>query len=151
MKQCLALVGVIFLMGAILHEKKLPAATINSHLTTPELTFARMEMPHPATNSGFLDNINLSYDPGVEIHNPDPQSASRSLQTDIPAGSFDRLPPRTGPATKPGLTVADRRLNYQLLDSGGFAFKLNLTPAYSNPEAAIPNALDPGFGIIIKF
>src|SRR6202142_700661 len=149
-KQCLALVGIILLMGAILSEQKLLAATSISHLTAPELTYARTEMPHPATNSGFLDNIQLSYEPGVEIHDPDPRSASHSLQTDFPTGSFDQFQPRSGHTPKPGLTMADRKLNYQLLGSGGFAFKLNLTPAYRYPEESTPTGLDPGFGISIK-
>jgi len=150
-KPCLALVGIIFLMGVILQEQKLLAATSISHLTTPELTYARTEMPYPATNSGFLDNIHLSYDPEVEIRDPDTRSASHSLQTDFPTGSFDQLQPRSGDTPKPRLTMADRKLNYQLLGSGGFAFKLNLTPAYPYPEASTPTGLDPGFGISIKF
>ena len=151
MKQGLALVGMTVLMGAVLPEQKHPEATGTSHFTAPELTYARMDNPPPPTNSGFLDQVNLSYDPGVAIHDPDPQSASRSLQPDLTAGSYDQLPPKPGPVPKPGFTVADRKLNYQLLGSGGFAFKLNLTPAYPHPQASIPTGLDPGFGISIKF
>jgi hypothetical protein len=47
--------------------------------------------------------------------------------------------------------VVDRKLNYELFGSEGFALKLNLEPAYPNPEALIPTRLDPGFGVSIKF
>jgi hypothetical protein len=151
MKQCLALAAMIVVMGAVLPEEKLPATTGKSHFTAPELTYTRMDNPHPLTSNGFLDNINLSYDSGVEIHDPAPQSASRSLQGGLTEGSFDRLPPKSGPVPKPGFTVADRKLNYQLLGSGGFAFKLNLAPDYPYPEASVPRGVDSGFGISIKF
>jgi hypothetical protein len=151
MKRCLALVGIILLMGAILYEKKPPAATSQSHFTTPELTYAKMDLPHPATNSGFLDDINISLDPPVIIHDPDPYHAGLNLQRDLPSGSFDKIQPRPGDTTKPGLTVVDRKLNYELFGSEGFALKLNLEPAYPNPEALIPTRLDPGFGVSIKF
>ena len=154
LKRCLALaglVGIILLIGAILHVKQPPAATSQSHFTTPELTYARMDPPHPATNSGFLDNITLSLDPPVIIHDPELDHASLNFQGDIPLGNFDQLQPRPGDTTKPALTVADKKLNYELFGSEGFALKLNLTPAYPNPEALIPTRLDPGFGISLKF
>jgi hypothetical protein len=154
MKRCLVivgLVGIILLMGAILHVKQLPAATSQSHLTTPELTYAKMDLPYPATNSGFLDDIKISFDPPVTNHDPDLDHASLNLQRDLPSGSFDKLQPRPGDATKRALTVADRQLNYKLFGSEGFALKLNLKPAYPNPVAAIPTGLDPGFGISLKF
>jgi hypothetical protein len=154
LKRCLALaglVGIILLMGAILHVKQPPAATSQSYFTVPELTYARMDPPHPATNSGFLDNITLSLDPPVTIHDPELDHASLNLQRDLPSGHFAELQPRPGDATKHALTVADRQLNYELYGSEGFAFKLNLKPAYPNPAAAIPTGLDPGFGISLKF
>jgi hypothetical protein len=154
LKRCLAFVGlfgIILLMGAILHVKQPPAATSQSHLITPELTYARMDPPYPATNSGFLDNITLSLDPPVTIHDPDLDRASLNLQRDLPAGQFAELQPRPGDATKHALTVADRQLNYELFGSEDFAFKLSLKPAYPNPAAAIPTGLDPGFGISLKF
>jgi hypothetical protein len=154
LKRCLAiagLVGIILLMGAILHVKQPPAATSQSHLIIPELTYARMDPPHPATNSGFLDNINLSLEPPVIIHDPDLDRASLNLQRDLPSGSFGKLQPGPGDATKHALTVADRQLNYELFGSEDFAFKLSLKPAYPNPAAAIPTGLDPGFGINLKF
>jgi hypothetical protein len=154
LKRCLALVGlfgIILLMGAILHVKQPPAATSQSHLTTPELTYAKMDLPHPATNSGFLDDIKISFDPPVTIHDPDLDRASLNLQRDLASGSFAELQPRPGDATKHALTVADRQLNYELYGSEGFAFKLNLKPAYPNPAAALPTGLDPGFGINLKF
>jgi hypothetical protein len=154
LKRCLAFVGlggIILPMGAILHVKQPPAATSQSHLTTPVLTYAKMDLPHPATNSGFLDDIKISFDPPVTIHDPDLDRASLNFQRDLPSGSFGKLQPRSGDATKHALTVADRQLNYELYGSEGFAFKLNLKPAYPNPEAAIPSGLDPGFGISLKF
>ena len=108
-------------------------------------------IPHPATNSGFLDNINLSLNPPVEIPATDLNDTNLNFQTDLPSGSFDELKPRSGDAPKPGLTVADRKLNYELLGSKGFALKLILTPVYLNPEAIIPERLVPGLGISIKF
>ena len=61
------------------------------------------------------------------------------------------MQPRLGNATKSRLTVADRRLNYELFNSGSFAFKVNLKPGYPYPEALIPTRLDPGLDISIKF
>ena len=154
MKRCLTLVGlvgIILLMGAVLHVQKPPVATSKSHFTSPELTYAKMETPHPATNSGFLDSINISFDPPVKFHDPDPYHASLNFQRDLPSGGFDKLLPRPGDTTKPALTVADRKLNYELFSSEGFALKLNLKPAYPYPEATIPTGLDPGLGISLKF
>jgi hypothetical protein len=151
MKQLLAFVGVIFLIGSNLPQQKPREAPGESHLTVPRLMYAMLDARPPATNSSFLDNINLSFDPPFAIPAPDLNGANRSLRTDLPTGSFDPLQPRPGRTPKPGFTVADRKLNYQLLGSGGFAFKLNLTPAYPYPEASIPTGLDPGLGISIKF
>src|ERR1035437_10954 len=154
MKQCLALVGlggIILLMGAVLHVKKPPSATSQSHFTLPILTYAKMNLSHPATNSGFLDDINILFDPLVIFHDPDPYHASLNFKRDLPSGSVDKLQPRPGVITKSALTVADRKLNYELLGSEGFSLKLNLEPAYPHPEALIPTRLDPGFGVSIKF
>ena len=151
MKQCLALAGVIFVMGAGLPVKQPKAATSQSHITAPELTYARMNVPPTAMDGGFLDNICLSLDPPKEIHDPDPHRARLGFQNDLPPESFDKLQPRPGNTPKPGLTVADQKLNYELFDSEGFALKLNLAPAYPYPEALMPTRLDPGFGISIKF
>ncbi|MGA2787452.1 MAG: hypothetical protein ABSF60_07985 [Verrucomicrobiota bacterium] len=157
MKQCLALVGLVglvglvCLMGADLYKQKPPLATRKSHFTTPVLTYARMDIPYPATNSGFLDDINISFDPPVKTHDPDPYQASINFQSDLPSGSPDKLLPRLGDTTEPTLTVADRKLNYELFGSKDFALKLNLEPAYPYPEALMPTRLDPGFGISIKF
>jgi hypothetical protein len=108
-------------------------------------------IPHPATNSGFLDKINLSLNSPVEIPATDLNDTSLNFQRDLPSESFDELQPRPGDAPKPALTVADRKLNYELLDSKSFALKLNLTPVYLNPEAIIPKSLTPGLDISIKF
>jgi hypothetical protein len=151
LKACLALIGIVLLMGAILHGKKPPAATSQSRFTTPELTYAEINPPHRATNGGFLDDINLSLDSPMKIHDPDFNRASLNLQRDLPPGSFDRLQHRRGDATKPAFTVAGRKLNYELFGSENFALKLNFEPAYPNREAAIPTGLDPGFGISLKF
>ena len=155
LKQCLVLVvvlvGIILLVGTIRHEQKPPTATGKSHFTTPILTYARMALPQPATNSGFLDNINLSFDPQVKIHDPDPYLARLNFQSDLPSGSFAQLPRRSGNATKSAFTVVNRELDYELFGSEGFAFKLNLKPGYSYPEALIPTRLDPGLDISIKF
>ena len=91
LKPCLALVGIVFLLGAVLHEPKLPVTTSKSHFTAPELTYARMERPYPATNSGFLDGINLSLDPPIEIPAPDLNDASLNFQRDLPPGGFDSV------------------------------------------------------------
>ena len=150
-KRCLVLVGIVLLVGAIRHEQQPPTSISKSHFTSPVLTYARMDLPQLATNGGFLDNINLSLDPPAIIHDPDSPLARLNFQSDLPSGSFDPLPPRLGDATKPRLTVADRKLNYELFGSGGFALRLNLKPAYSNPNAPVPTSLDPGFGISLKF
>jgi hypothetical protein len=108
-------------------------------------------IPHPATNTGFLDNKNLSLNPPVKIPATDLNDTSLNFQRDLPSGSFEELQPRPGDAPKPALTVADRKLNYELLGSKGFALELNLTPVYLNREAIIPERLVPGLGISIKF
>jgi hypothetical protein len=154
MKHCLALVGlvgIVCLMVATLHKQKPPEAIGKSPFTAPVLTYARMDIPYPATNSGFLDDINISFDPPVKTRDSDPYQASINFQSDLPSGSLDKLQPRPGDTTKSALTVADRKLNYELFDLKGFALKLNLEPAYPYPEALMPTRLDPGFGISIKF
>ena len=112
MKQCLALGGVILLMGAVAQEKMPLAATGNSRFTSPQLTYAGMDLPPAATNRGFLDNIILSLDPPVVIRASALAGANLNLQRDLPSGNFDRLQPRAGETAKSGLTVADRKLNY---------------------------------------
>ena len=151
LKRCLALVGLTVLMGATLHKKNPLAAASNSPLAATELTYARMDPPHPPTNSNFLDNINLSLNPPVEIQPRNLEDAGLNFQRDLPSGNFNELQPKSGVAPKRALTVADRKLNYELLGSKDMDFKFNLTPAYANPEATIPTSLDPGFGISIKF
>ena len=151
LKRALALVGLIFLIGAAPHQKQLPAAANKSHLTVPELTYASITLPHLTTNRDFLDDINLSFDPPGKIHAPDLNDAGLNFQRDLPPGSFGELQPKLGDTSKRALTVADRKLNYELLGSRDIAFKLNLTPAYPRPEATMPTSLDPGFGFSIKF
>lgn len=109
-------------------------------------------IPHPATNhNGFLDNINLSLNPPVEIPATNSNATSLNFQRDHPSRSIDELKPKPAEASKPLFTVADRKLNYELLGSKDFALKLNMTPVYLNPEAIIPERLVPGLGISIKF
>jgi len=151
LNRCLALVGIIFLVGTIRHVKQPPTATSESHFTTPLLTYAQTNLSHPATNSGFLNDIKLSPDAPVTIHDSDPHHAGFNFQKDLPSGSFNQLPRRSGDASKPAFTVVNRELNYELFGSEGFAFKLNLKPWYPNPDAPLPTRLDPGFGISIKF
>ena len=108
-------------------------------------------IPHPATNSAFLGNINLPLNPPVEIPATDLNDTSYNFQRNLPSGSFNELQPRPGDEPKPVLTVADRKLNYELLSSKGIALKLNLAPVYLYPGAIIPTSLAPGLGISIKF
>jgi hypothetical protein len=152
LNRCVALVGIIFLAEAIRYVERQAAATGKSHFITPVLTYARTDLSRPATNSGFLDDINLSLDPPVTTHDLKPNHAGFNFQKDLPSGSFDQLPPpRSGDATKTALTVKNRELNYELFGSEGFAFKLYLKPGYPNPEAPIPTRLDPGLGVSFKF
>ena len=152
-KRCLALVGIIILAGAIWHVKQSPAATSESSFTlpVPVLTYAKTDPPQPATNSGFLDDIKLSYDLPVTIHDSESNHTSFNFQKDLPSGSFNQLPFRPGVATKTALTVENRELNYKRFGSEGFAFKLNLKPGYTDPRVLIPTRLDPGFGVSFKF
>jgi len=151
LKRCLALAGGVLLVKAVWQESKLPAATGESHITTPVLTYEKMDWPQTATNSGFQDKTYLSLVQPVIIPDPDLYRASLNFQSDFPDESFDHLSPRPDGATKSRLKVADRKLNYDLIDSGDFALKLNLKPAYASPEALIPTSLDPGLGISLKF
>jgi hypothetical protein len=151
LNRCLVLVGIIFLAGAIWYMKSPPVAIGKSHFTTPVLTYAKTDLPCPATNSGFLDDIYLSLDAPVTIHDSDPHDVSFNFQKDLPPGSFAPLPRTSGDATKPAFTVVNREINYELLGTEGFAFKLNLKPGNPNPEAPTPTRLDPGFGVSFKF
>jgi hypothetical protein len=151
LNRCLALVGIIFLVGTIRHVKQPTTATSESQFTTPLLTYAQTNLSHPTTNSGFLDDIKLSPDAPVTIHDPDPHHAGFNFQKDLPSGSFDQLPRRSGDATKPAFTVVNWELDYELFNSEGFAFKLNLKPGYPDPRVLIPTRLDPGLGVSIKF
>ena len=153
LKRYVALVGIIILAGAIRHVKQPPAATSESSFTLPApvLTYAKTDPPHPATNSGFLDDIKLSYDLPVTIHNSESNHTSFNFQKDLPSGSFAQLPRRSGNATKSAFTVVNRELDYELFGSEGFAFKLNLKPGNPDPRVLIPTRLDPGLGVTIKF
>jgi len=93
----------------------------------------------------------LSPDAPVTIHDSDPHHAGFNFQKDLPSGSFNQLPRRSGDASKPAFTVVNRELNYELFGSEGFAFKLNLKPWYPNPDAPLPNAPGPRLRISIKF
>jgi hypothetical protein len=152
MKRYLVLAGMILLAGVIfLYEEKLPVETSASRIATPALTFEKIDMPQVATNSHFLDDINLTYDPMVIIRDPTPQPASLVYAKDLPSARLGRISAAPGDTAEPTLTVADRKLNYELIGSEGFSLKLNLAPAYPNPEALIPTRLDPGVGLSIKF
>ena len=152
MKRYLTLTGIILLVGIILfYEEKPQVETDVSHIATPELTYVKMDAPHLGTNGNFLDDINLSYDPGVQFHDSDFQPACLAFERDPPPASVGKLQPGLGDTKDPALTVVDRQLNYELFGSEGFTLKLNLKPAYPNPQALIPTRLDPGLGVSIKF
>jgi len=151
LKQCLVLGGVVLLMTAIGKEKLPLASTSRNGFTSPQLTYARMNLPPPATNSAFLDHINLSLDPPAEVSTADLNDAGLNFPSDLPVGRLAEWQSRPGNATKHALSVADRKLNYELFGSEDFAFKLNLTPTYPRPEAMMPTGLGPGFGISLKF
>jgi hypothetical protein len=156
MKRYLVLAGMILLAAGLglvfFHEKKPRVETGEHRIPPPELTYANMDAPHLATNSHFLDNINLSYEPLANIRDPDAQPTSLAYETNLPpAVSLEKWRPKPDHTMKPGLTVADRKLNFELLGSQGFSLQLNLTPVYPNPEALIPTRLDPGVGVSIKF
>ncbi len=152
MKRYLVLAGMILLAGVIyLYEEKPSAEARPSRLAAPELTYEPMAVPQVATNSHFLDDINLSYEPMAVFRDPAPQPNSLADGKALPPANLGNLRSRPGDLAEPALTVADRKLNYELIGSEGFSFKLNLAPAYPNPEALIPTRLDPGFGVSIKF
>jgi hypothetical protein len=152
MKRYLVLAGMILLAAVIyLYEEKPRVETSESHIPTPELTYAKAGVPDLATNSHFLDNINLSYDPVVMVRDAAPQRASLADGKGLPSARVGKLRPKPADASAPVLTVADSKLNYELFGSEDFSLKLNLTPGYASPEALIPTRLDPGFGVSIKF
>jgi hypothetical protein len=152
MKRYLTIAGMILLAAVIFrYEEKPRVEPPESHIPPAEVTLARIAVPPLATNSHFLDNINLSYDPVVKISGPEPQPASLADERDLPSASLGKIQPKPHDTAAPVLTVVDRKLNYQLLGSKDFSLKLNLTPAYPNPEALIPTRLDPGVGVSIKF
>lgn len=153
MKRYLVLAGMILLAAVIFfYEEKPRVETDESHIPSPpDLTLARMEVPTVATNSHFLDNIHLSYEPMARIQNPDPQYGIPVSEKDLPSANAEKIRPRPEEPATPVITVVDRKLNYELLGSKDFSLKLNLTPAYPNPEALIPTRLDPGVGVSIKF
>ncbi|MFZ0827972.1 MAG: hypothetical protein WAO02_11170 [Verrucomicrobiia bacterium] len=152
MKRYLSIAGIILLVGVVLlYEEKHEVETDDTRIVSPELTYARMEMPQLATNGSFLDHINISYDPMMNLHDSEPQRASLALEKDPPPASLGRLQPRLVETRDPLLTVVDRQLNFELFGAEGFTLKLNLKPAYPNPTALIPTRLDPGIGVSIKF
>jgi hypothetical protein len=152
MKRYLTLAGIIFLVGiTLLFEEKPEVESDESHIASPELTYARMDAPHQATNGNFLDSINLALQPGVQFHDSDLERVSLAFGKDPPPANLTKLQPRLGDTKNPVLTVVDRQLNFELFGSEGFALKLKLTPAYPNPEALIPTRVDPGLGMSIKF
>jgi hypothetical protein len=152
MKRYLVLAAMILLAGVVyLYEEKPPAETRPSRLSSPELTYEKMDVPQVTTNSHFLDNINLTYEPMVVIRDPEAQPTSLPYGKDLPSAPLGKIRPRPVDTAAPAFTVADRKLNYELLGSEGFSVKLNLAPAYPNPQALIPTRLDPGVGVSIKF
>jgi hypothetical protein len=153
MKRYLVLAGMILLAAIIsFYEEKPRVETGESHIPSPPgLTFARMEVPPAATNSHFLDDVNLTYDPMVKIQDSAPRRASLADGKDLPSANPERIKSKPEDPTAPVITVVDSKINYELLGSKDFSLKLNLTPAYANPEALIPTRLDPGVGVTLKF
>ena len=152
MKRYLVLAGMI-LLGAViyLYEEKPRVETGESHIPSLEFSFAKLDLPHLETNSHFLDGIHLSYEPMAIIRDNEPTLASLAEEKDLPSARVQKLRPQPVETATPVFTVADSKLNIELLGAEGFSLKLNLTPAYPNPEALIPTRLDPGVGMSIKF
>ncbi len=152
MKRYLVLAGMILLAGIIFfHEEKPRVETVESRIPAPTLTYAKIETPHLTTDSHFLANINLSYDSGPTIPGSGLKRAMPIYDKTLPAAGPGKLRPKSDDTAPPVITVADRKLNYEVLGSEDFSLKFNLTPAYPNPEALIPTRLDPGIGLSIKF
>ncbi len=153
MKRYLVLAGMILLAAVIFFYEEKPQGEIReSHIPPPPgLTLAKMDGPPVATNGHFLDNISLSFEPLVKIQDPDPHPASFVYEKDLPSASPGKIRPKPDDTPAPVLTVANSKLNYELLGSEDFSLKFNLTPAYPKPEALIPTRLDPGVGVTIKF
>jgi hypothetical protein len=148
----MVLAGMVLLAGVIFfHEEKPRVKAVESHILAPTLTYAKIETPQPTADSHFLDNINLSYDSVPTIPDSGLNRATPIYDKTLPAAGSGKLRPKPDDTAPPVITVADRKLNYEVLGTEDFSLKFNLTPGYPNPEALIPTRLDPGIGLSIKF
>ena len=152
MKRYLVLAGMILLAWVIFFREEKPRVeTVESRIPSPALTYAKIETPQPTAGSHFLDNINLSYDSAPAIPDSSLNRATPIYDKTLPAAGLGKLRPKPDDTAPPVITVADRKLNYEVLGTEDFSLKFNLTPAYPNPGALIPTRLDPGIGLSIKF
>ena len=150
MKRALIFIGIILVAGGGLFAKRHRAATIKNHLPPVTLTDPAT-MPFVAKASNFSDNVDLWGDPWAKTADPGSGSASFAFEKEPRLASFDTFQLKLDNQLEPVVTVQDREFAYSFFQLGGFRLKLNLKPAYPNPEAILPTRIDPGISGSFSF
>lgn len=150
MKRALIFIGIILVAGGGLFAKRHRAETIKNHLPPVTLTDPATT-PFMVEASNFSDNVDLWGDPWVKTADPGSRSASFVFEKAPRIAGFDMFQLKLDNQVEPVVTVQDRELAYSFFQLGGFKLKLNLKPAYLNPEAILPTRIDPGISGSFSF
>jgi hypothetical protein len=150
MKRAWVFIGIILLVGGILFEEKHRAETIKNHLP-PVVLGDPAAAPYMVRGNNFSDYVDLWGDPWVKTAHADSGYASLVFENDPKTASFEKFQSKLDYEAAPMITVQDREVAYALFQAGSFTLKLNLKPAYPNPEAILPTRIDASLGGSFSF
>jgi hypothetical protein len=150
MKRAWVFIGIILLVGGILFEEKHRAETIKNHLP-PVVLGDPAAAPYVVWDNNFSDYVDLWGDPKVKTSHADSGYASFVFENDPKTASFEKFQSKLDYEAAPVITMQDREVAYALFQAGSFTLKLNLKPAYPNPEAILPTRIDASLGGSFSF
>ena len=143
MKRVWVFIGIILLVAGVLFEERHRAETMK-HLLHPATFTNPAPAPFVVQENNFHDYVDLWGDPWLKTDDPHINDSNLAVANSGKPASTEKFQSRTDHQMDPALTVRDRQLIYSLVDLGGFKLNVDLKPAYTTPEAILPNRIDPG-------
>ena len=150
MKRAAVFIGIILVAGGGLFAKRHRAGTITNHLP-PVVLGDPAAAPYVVRDNNFSDYVDLWGDPWVKTAHADSGYTSLVFENDPKTASFEKLQSKLDYEAAPMITVQDREIAWALFQDGSFTLKLNLKPAYPNPEAILPTRIDASLGGSFSF
>lgn len=101
--------------------------------------------------SNFSNQVDLWSQPWLSAEEAESGFANPGFGKGPASASFEKFQPRMVFHAEPVVTVQDRQVVLSLFELGTFQMRLNLKPAFANPDALMPTSINPGISGSFSF